>query len=752
MPEAAAEHPTRDAEAPMAGASARQALAEDLIDAALGAWREGSFAPLVQRRPLAARWMMRRLRRVLRGTVGDVLGPEGDLATEAQWMLRWAVTQLRPDREPHFDAIGIDEWLRRPAWRSMLAVMCHSRMATAPDFPQQYRRKPGESAADNLCGLWDVDPSTFYRYIERGQRALAALVSERPSVPQRLSLRRYLAAEISARRRWKDDRERVGWHRRQADAASAGDDAASALWHALQAADGAAATRIVVQHAAALAGEPETDALVDRVAALMLNPRQRLDLWLARATLARTRQAPEREEQACRQALALAEVENHPLWRGLAQSALGRFYEARDAERAFTYYQESLGALRQADPDHEQADARQAFLGTLARLAFMHVRRNQPGVRAMLDEAVALVSRHGAPPDVEGLLEQVWAEYWRIAGDPERALRCRLRALTIFERVGDRRSVLATHRNLMQMYADAGDLDRVEQSARVIFTEAARTTVEPAILIGAEGNLGYAYGAVGQYERAIQHYRRALEHAIQARHEQFANLTRHNLANAYYRRFLETGDAEFERLGDEEAHRVLLAPRSAVTPALVEEVRGLKASVLGREPERSIDQLHDEETAAHLSEMAEIKRQRQVLARAPEAAGRAEAHLAIARAYAAIAAREREAARELVERDGLADRFRGEFADLHQTFERELTREARVGEAWRRAAGDLLDDARRAALISRLLRDGSINKSGYGEMCAVSPATASKHLVTLAERGLLVQRGKGPSTRYELPA
>jgi Fic family protein len=54
-------------------------------------------------------------------------------------------------------------------------------------------------------------------------------------------------------------------------------------------------------------------------------------------------------------------------------------------------------------------------------------------------------------------------------------------------------------------------------------------------------------------------------------------------------------------------------------------------------------------------------------------------------------------------------------------------------------------------VIAHLLRDRAINKSGYADLCNVSPATASKHLSTLTERGLLQQTGKGPSTRYRLP-
>ena len=65
---------------------------------------------------------------------------------------------------------------------------------------------------------------------------------------------------------------------------------------------------------------------------------------------------------------------------------------------------------------------------------------------------------------------------------------------------------------------------------------------------------------------------------------------------------------------------------------------------------------------------------------------------------------------------------------------------------------DLLNAQRCNAVLAQLLEAGSLNKSGYAQLCALSPATASKHLVTLAERGLLVQSGKGPATRYTLPA
>ena len=128
------------------------------------------------------------------------------------------------------------------------------------------------------------------------------------------------------------------------------------------------------------------------------------------------------------------------------------------------------------------------------------------------------------------------------------------------------------------------------------------------------------------------------------------------------------------------------------------------------------------------------------------------AHLAIARAYLAIAMKEREAALALIERHALGDGFAAEFDALRRTFERELTREQKLAGAWREATADLLNPQRCSAVLAQLLAEGSLNKSGYAQLCALSPATASKHLVTLAERGLLVQSGKGPATRYTLPA
>ena len=63
----------------------------------------------------------------------------------------------------------------------------------------------------------------------------------------------------------------------------------------------------------------------------------------------------------------------------------------------------------------------------------------------------------------------------------------------------------------------------------------------------------------------------------------------------------------------------------------------------------------------------------------------------------------------------------------------------------------LLSPSRAEALLDHLLHAGSINKSGYAQLCGTGLATASKHLAQLALSGALQQTGRGPSTRYRLP-
>ena len=205
-----------------------------------------------------------------------------------------------------------------------------------------------------------------------------------------------------------------------------------------------------------------------------------------------------------------------------------------------------------------------------------------------------------------------------------------------------------------------------------------------------------------------------------------------------------------EQRGDLYVEEAIASPASDSSPAAIESVRRLKSEVLAAQADPAPDRLQPTERAVHFDEMAEVQRQREVLSVPSAPDHHVQAHLAIANAYLQVSVKEREAARRLIERHGLHQRFTAQLDGLRKTFDRELNREQRLATEWAQRCADLLDAERSAAIVAHLLRDGSINKSAYAELCGVSPATASKHLATLAERGLLRQTGKGPSTRYLL--
>lgn len=253
----------------------RLALVQALLDAALQAQRSGTLAELVREHPLATRWLLRRHASVMRGTAGDAW-PADPQALAAEPLLRWLVTQLRPDAEPHFDGIGRDAWLQLSGWRPLLAMASHAGLLPVPDFPHHYRRRSGEAALDNLCGLWGVGPSTVYRLLEKARQMMAAqLLEPRVDAQRRLSLRRLVALEVHARLALADATDRAAWHMRQATLCHAAADAASELWHRWQAGDVSGFVLALRLSAAALAHEPETDAVVERFAVLDLATRAR---------------------------------------------------------------------------------------------------------------------------------------------------------------------------------------------------------------------------------------------------------------------------------------------------------------------------------------------------------------------------------------------------------------------------------------------------------------------------------------------
>jgi tetratricopeptide (TPR) repeat protein len=738
-----------------AGTVLTPAAADALLTLVLIAHKAGAIPDLARQRPWVSKWLVRRYLRPVLATRGEFGTGDKAVADAVVTLLRWAAAQLRPDRAADLSDIDRSAWTDRTSWRPLLAVACHFDLMTVPDFPTRYRRGPGEPAADNLCGLWAVGTSTFYRYLEKGRRQLAAVLVDQPLTGRRrLSLRHAAHATLAAAPPWNVGDE-AGWHRAQATRALAHRDPSSALWHLLQAGDAAAFSMLLMRHRAELAGDDEVDSMIESFGELSLPRRLRFDLQLAHAALWLTRNAQARAHHAYEEAMQIASLPSgDPLLLGIVFGVLGKFHETRDTDKALACFQDSAESLRQAAGLEEPPANREAmceYVAGLQRLAWFYVLRNDPRSRAVLEQAEVLRSTPELPSETVALLEQAWGEYWRRAGDFRRAVEHHHRVLNVFERLQDTRQMLSTFNNLSLIYIEAGDHERAIEYAQRVRQAAQHGPVEPYLLASAIGNQGIALFSQGRYDEAIEAYTAGLRHSLDANLPVLANRARFNLAEAHYKRFQKTGDPADERAGDAHVTASMAARPHERDAQIASAAPMLKAEILGTHAGLVHERLWSGEAAEHLDEMSTVQRHRTLLALPSSARERARAHLAIANAYLAISAKEREAALALIQRHALGSEFDAEIDALHLTFSRELTREKALMAQWKQKSYGVLTEERASTVLKQVLESGSINKSSYAQLCQVGLATASKHLGTLAERGLLVQTGKGPSTRYVLP-
>jgi tetratricopeptide (TPR) repeat protein len=753
--------PNSSSASPPTAAGLPLATLDAVVSAFLQAFRAGTLDELLRRRPRATRWFARRLLPPLHAVAGDALPDDPASADAWGLLLRALLAALRPDGGAGLDAIDKADWLDRTSWRPLLALACQHRVIAVASFPEAYRARADEAPADHLCGLWDVAPSTFYRHVDKGRQMLAEAVRDGLArAPlhgeRRLARDALLLHEVAGRLGLSDPAALADWHAGQAARALAAHAAWPALWHLAMAGDGAGVVRAVQRFRVELAGAADTDALLQRFGHRPLPTRQRFDLLLAQAGLWRARGVEAAERQAYDDALRLASSADDKLMLGIVYGAMGKFNEARDADRAFACYQDSADFLRQAaesgDASGNDADVLEVTIHTLVKLAWLYVLRNDPRARPLLDRADALRERCPQAVELLAMLEQSWGEFWRRSGELRRAVEHKHRALQIYERLGDRQAILKTYANLGLVYGDAHDFARAIDYSNRVLDLATRFTVEPETVAATHLNLGAAYFWQGKYDRAIEHYTKALAIAQQARLRVLVGRAHYNLAEAYYKRFQALDHVDDERRGDAHTAAALASWPDGGDPAAAEATRALKGEILGPRDGSFVDRLLPGEFAAHFGEMTAVQRHRAALALPLAPADSVASHLAIARAYLEIAVKEREAAVALIHKHGLGDTFAADLAALHDSFEREPSRELHLAGLWREASAGVLPPQRCDELLQHLLQQGSINKSGYAALCGIGGATASKQLVQLAERGLLVQTGKGPSTRYTLAA
>lgn len=726
-----------------------------VLEAALDAHRDGMLDQLLTDRPGAARWLTRIFLQPILGAAGDALPADRAMTIALAWLMEWAITQLRPDRAPTLQIDDRKAWLDSTSWRPAITAMCHYGFAPVPDFRDRYYRRQDETPADNLCGLWNVGPSTYYRYLEKAKRLMArALYEQRLDGRHGTSLREFARQRVYRQLKLIDASNKAKWHQQQIGIALRQSDAISAVWHARQAGDIYQACELIQQHLAQLARDPEVDAEISALRMASLQPGSEVQLGLATADVWRMRNDTERERMAYERALHTAVKADDDLLKGIAYARLGKYYEPRDPDRSFSCYQDSVDFLLRAEASGDLqsiAAIRDEYAGTLARLAWLYILRNDPRARAILNHADALRQKLPVKDLATAMLEQCWGEYWRRANDSPKAIEHQQRVLNIYERLGDQQGMAKAYINLGLGYSELRQFDRAIACLNHVLALSKSIELSSESIASTHLNLGGCYFWMQRYHEAIAQYALALDVSQAANLSLHVMRSRFNLAEAHYTLFKLHGNPKDEWLGDRFVQNALSAWPAEADPAQYTATQTLKQDILAQPMPKVFDRLKSAEAAAHFEEYTELERNQAILATPAPVESHIRAHLTIANAYLAISAKEREAAVALIEKHGLADQFAGELQQLHATFNRELTREQQVNASWKEVAGDLIDDQQRANLLANLFANHFVNKSNYAALCKVSLATASKHLGLLAERGLLVQTGKGPATKYILP-
>ena len=726
------------------------ALLDAALDAALTAHRVGTLAALCRQHSRLARGLLRRF------ATPSLWFLRSQDATELAWAVStfvgWLMGQTRPDGLDAAQPIPRHAWLGSAVWRGLLAVMAHNGFATVPSFPARYRARDGEPAFEHLCGLWEVAPSSFYRYVERGREQLIAVALRGPTDTALPALCEHFQRAVFQRESADEAPAQRALLQAALAAALEGRAYEAALWYAARTASAEQFSSVIERGCNELAASAVAEALLKRFEPVAASDAALVRLRLAHVALARVRGQP--EQQHLEEALRIASRSEDPVLLGDVYGAQGRHVEPRDVDRAIADYNVSIehyesAACNEGEGTERIGRARVGLVTLLVRLAYVYLRRGDPRCKALLERVDEVRSSCDAPLDTQAMIESAWGEQRQRERDVPAAIQARLRALLLYERSGNRQQALRMQASLVALYGRVDDVPKAVEYARQVFAFAESCVVEPQTLSATHLNLGVAYYRDDHFDEAVYHYQQSLTVATQASLKTLMGRAHFNLAELFYKRFQLHGQAQDEQYGDTHAGLSKAIWALGGDKAAGEATSNLKRTMLGQQEQLIYERMLPGELAAHFDEMSEIQTQRLRLSvPAGDADEQIRAHLRIAQAYTRIAVKEREAAVALMHKQGRGERYAAELRQLKTTFEQALTQESAIAARWQGQAGCPIALAQIEAVVRQGLQDGGLTKSSYAGLCGVSPATASKHLATLAQLGLVQQVSRGPATRY----
>jgi tetratricopeptide (TPR) repeat protein len=718
------------------------------LDLLLAAHRNGDMAALCSRRPQTALWFLRQYAHPMLWEIE--WGESASIGAALSLWLEWGLAQIRPDNAPPDRDIERKAWLGAVTWRPYVALAAHFAFVVVPEMPERYRARKDEPPFERLCGVWNIAPSSFYRYVDRGRRALAKQLFA-PLNRNRLAS----MCEFAARR----DRSVVLMKPHAlSDTSLVGPRFAfhlyrlAPLWVAIRTEDAQSVVSILMRDVCHLAGYEHIDVLLDRVATMNLPANAHIDLALRRAHVCRVQNRVDAEQHFLGVALRAASVLDDKLVLARVYAAQARAAETRDVDRAMVDLRASIELYEAlcAAPNRDIESAKVERIAAMIRLAWLYIKRNDPKAQIIVEQCEESIDV--AAHDLETLasLAQARAELARRSGNLQDAVESNLRALQYFERTSNDAQILKVTGTVVLLYGELRKLDLAIVYAEKIFTQAQQQRVEPYTVAATHLNLGIAYFWSDRFDEAIFSYENALRIASDANLRPLMGRAHYNLAEAFYRRYQISKTPADERFGDSHSSLSQAIWEQSNDRAAAEATRNLKRAALGEQEHLIYDRMLPAELAIHFDEMHRIQSQRLVFERAKTNEERAIAQLKIAHEYVDIVVKERERALALLGNDAPSKAITAALDRITVAFNRSLSHEESLAETWRQRSLGVIASDKLHAVTQHIVQFGVIKKSQYASLCSVSPATASKHLALLATRGLLVRANRGRATAFSI--
>jgi tetratricopeptide (TPR) repeat protein len=717
------------------------------LDLLLAAHRNGDLAALCSRRPQTALWFLRHYAHPMLWKIE--WGESASIGAALSLWLEWGLAQIRPDNASLECEIERKAWLGAVAWRPYVALAAHFGFVTVPEMPERYRARKDEPPFERLCGVWNIAPSSFYRYVDRGRRALAKQLFA-PLNRNRLAS----MCDFAARRERPPTRVRphsltdtslVGprfafhWYR------------LAPLWAAIRDDDAASVMSILMCDVCHLAAYEHIDVLLDRVATMSLPPSAQIDVSLRRAHVCRVQNRIDAEQHFLIVALRAASALDDKLALARVYAAQARAVETRDVDRAMVDLRASIELYNSLVAKTEENDSAQVErIAAMIRLAWLYIKRNDPKAQIIVEQCEESIDV--AAHDLETLasLAQAHAELARRSGNLQDAVESNLRALQYFERTSNEAQSLKVTGTIVLLYGELRKLDLAIVYADKIFARAQRQQIEPYTVAATHLNLGIAYFWCERFDDAIFAYEHALRIASEANLRPLMGRAHYNLAEAFYRRYQLTKTPADERFGDSHSTLSQAIWEQSNDRAAAEATRNLKRAALGEQEHLIYDRMLPAELAIHFDELHRIQSQRLVFERAKTNEEKALAQLKIAHEYVDIVVKERERGLALLAGNTPSAAITAQLDRITTAFHRSLSHEESLAETWRQRSLGVIASDKLHAVTQHIAQFGVIKKSQYATLCSVSPATASKHLALLATRGLLVRANRGRATAFSV--